>query len=153
MHNWVATAVGPWLLAMQPGDAAARELPPAQERMKLCNSRAKDKGLEGAERGKFMNACLNGQAQPAGPSVRQQRHEKCNASARERALEGAERRGYMTECEKAPAVKNASARETGRDCERRAGAPRPQGGEGRPPAKRQLPAPAEGPRPAKGAPA
>ena len=131
MRTSVAAALGLWLLAMDPGNAAARELTPAQERMKVCNSRAKDKGLEGAERGKFMNACLDGQGRPAGPNVRQQRHEKCNASARERALEGAERRGYMTECEKAPAVKNASARETGRDCERRAADRRLEGDERR----------------------
>jgi len=131
MRNSVAAALGLWLLAIDPDDAAARELTPAQERMKVCNSRAKDKGLEGAERGKFMNACLDGQEQPAGPSVRQQRHEKCNAIARERTLEGAARRGYMTECEKAPAVKNASARKTGRDCERRAADRRLEGDERR----------------------
>src|SRR5207248_9143202 len=113
-----AAAVGLWLPAMGPGDVLAGELTPAQERMKACNSRAKDKGLEGAERGKFMNASLNGQGKPADLSVRQQRHERCNAIAKERALEGAERRGYMTECEKPPAVKNASVRHATLDCER-----------------------------------
>ena len=52
--------------------------------------------------------------------MRQQRHDECNGAARERRLDGAERRGYVTECEKPPAVKNASARDTTRDCERRA---------------------------------
>jgi len=37
----------------------------------------------------------------------------------------------MTECEKAPAVKNASARETARDCERRAADRRLEGDERR----------------------
>lgn len=114
-----AAAIGLWLAAASPSAAEARELTPAQERMKTCNLRAKEKALKGAERGKFMNACLNGR-KPAPLSVRQQRHEKCNAIARERALEGAERRGYMTECEKPPAVKKAAKRDSARDCAERA---------------------------------
>ncbi|MFN2643957.1 MAG: PsiF family protein [Burkholderiales bacterium] len=100
--------------------ALTRDLTPAQQRMKACNGRAKMQGLEGAERGKFMNACLNGDNKPATLSVRQQRHEKCNTEARGRALEGAERRGYMTECEKGPALRSTSVGDTARDCEQRA---------------------------------
>jgi hypothetical protein len=141
-----AAAVGLWLLAMGLGDGLARELTPAQERMKACNSRAKDKGLEGPERGKFMNACLNGQGKPADLSVRQQRQQKCNAIAKERGLEGAERRGYMTECEKPPAVKNASVRHTTLDCERRAAGRRLEGDERRAYVKGCLAAADEDPR-------
>jgi len=115
-----ATAIGIWLAVASSEDALARELTPAQQRLQDCNSRAKEKGLQGTERGKFVNACLAGSGKPASTSVHQQRHDECNAAARERRLDGAERRGYMTECEKPPAVKNASARDTSRDCERRA---------------------------------
>ena len=86
-----------------------------------------EKGLQGSERGKFMNACLDGNDKPASTSVRQQRHDECNAIARERRLDGAERRGYTTECEKPPAVKNASSRDTPRDCEARADGRRLEG--------------------------
>jgi hypothetical protein len=120
-----AAAIGIWLAAASPRQAHA--LTPAQQRMQVCNSRAKDKALKGTARGKFMNACLNGEAQPAETSVHQQRHDKCNAIARERKLDGAERRGYMTECEKPPAVKSASERDTSRDCERRADGRRLEG--------------------------
>jgi hypothetical protein len=115
-----AAAIGIGLAVAGPADALATELTPAQQRMQLCNSRAKDKGLQGTERSKFMNACLDGRATPAPTSVRQRRHDQCNATARERRLAGAERRGYVTECDKPPAVKNASERDTPRDCGRRA---------------------------------
>jgi psiF repeat len=122
-----AAAIGIWLAVASLTDALARDLTPAQKRMQVCNSRAKEKGLQGTERGKFMNACLDGSDKPASTSVRQQRHDQCNAVARERRLDGAERRGYTTECEKPPAVKNASARDTPRDCERRADGRRLEG--------------------------
>jgi len=113
-----AAAIGIGLAVAGPTDVLA--LTPAQQRMQVCNSQAKEKRLQGTERSKFMNACLDGNREPAGTSVRQQRHDQCNATARERRLAGAERRGYVTECEKPPAVKNASGRDTPRDCEQRA---------------------------------
>jgi psiF repeat-containing protein len=118
--RYAAAAIALSLAAGHVAQALTRDLTPAQQRMKTCSSRAKAEALQGAERRKFMNACLNGDAQPAELSVRQQRHEKCNTEARVRALQGAERRGFMTECEKGPALKSASAEDTERDCERRA---------------------------------
>jgi len=122
-----AAAIGIGLAVAGPADALAAELTPAQQRMQVCNGRAKHQGLQGTERSKFMNACLNGRQKPAEPSVRQQRHDACNDTARERRLAGAERRGYVTECDKPPAVKNASNRDTRRDCEHRADGRRLEG--------------------------
>ena len=139
-----AAAIGIWLAAASPRQAHA--LTPAQQRMQVCNSRAEEKALKGTERGKFINACLNGKAEPAETSVHQQRHDKCNAIARERRLEGAERRGYVTECEKPPAVKSASGRDTPRDCERRADGRRLDGDDRRAYLKGCLDAAGEGER-------
>ena len=141
-----AAAIGIGLAVASLTDALARELTPAQQRMQTCNSRAKEQRLQGTERGKFMNACLNGSDKPAGTSVRQQRHDECNGAARERRLDGAERRGYVTECEKPPAVKNASARDTARDCERRADGRRLEGDDRRAYLKGCLDAAREGER-------
>ena len=121
-----AAAIGIGLAVAGLTDALA--LTPAQQRMQMCNSRAKEKGLQkGTERSKFMNACLDGRDKPATTSVRQRRHDQCTATARERRLAGAERRGYMTECEKPPAVKEASARDIRGDCEQRADGRRLEG--------------------------
>ena len=102
------------------GAGVARDrLTPAQKRLQSCNTRAKEKQLEGTERSHFMSACLKGREGDGRPlSPRERIHETCNQAARGR--EGAERRGYMTECEKAPAVHEGSRRETEKDCGRRA---------------------------------
>jgi hypothetical protein len=102
------------------GAGVARDrLTPAQKRLQSCNTRAKEKQLEGTERSHFMSACLKGREGEGRPlSPRERIHETCNQAARGR--EGAERRGYMTECEKAPAVHEGSRRETEKDCGRRA---------------------------------
>ncbi|HET7366642.1 MAG TPA: PsiF family protein [Burkholderiales bacterium] len=99
--------------------AAARELTPAQQRMKACNTQAKEKQLAGAARNHFMTSCLNGDGSPRKLSARQRLHEECNARAR--GLEGAERRGFMTQCEKGEAgVEQTSEREQQENCARRA---------------------------------
>jgi psiF repeat-containing protein len=97
----------------------AGELTPAQQRMKTCNTRAKERGLERAERRHFMTDCLNGHdGEGHALTPHQEKHEECNAQAR--GLEGAERRGYMTECEKSDVAKRTAPREKAKNCARRA---------------------------------
>lgn len=100
--------------------AGAHELTPAQQRMRTCNTRAKERALDGAERTRFVNECLKGHDGDAHPLTPQQKkHEECNAAAR--GLEGAERRGYMTQCEKSEQAKRAARpRDKAKNCERRA---------------------------------
>lgn len=101
------------------GAAAAGELTPAQQRMKACNTQAKEKQLDGAARNRFVTACLNGDGHASAVTPRQRLHEQCNERAR--GLEGAERRGFMTQCEKgAAAAQAASAPEQQKNCARRA---------------------------------
>ena len=121
----VATAL---MLAV--AGAAARELTPAQQRMKACNTEAKEKQLEGAERNHFMRGCLNGDGNTHKLTARQRLHEECNERAR--GLEGAERRGFMTQCEKGEAaVKATSERDQQKNCARRADGRRLAGDERR----------------------
>jgi hypothetical protein len=99
--------------------AAARELTPAQQRMKACNTQAQANRLEGAMRSRFMTTCLNGDGHERELTPRQRLHEECNARAR--GLVGAERRGFTTQCEKGEsATKSASEREQQANCARRA---------------------------------
>jgi psiF repeat len=117
----VAAVLTALLCAAAAGPGTAREdLTPAQQRLKLCHARAKDKQLEGTERNHFLTACLEGSDGDGRPlTPRERTHEMCNEAARGR--EGAERRGYMTECEKAPAARSHRAPgETEKDCGRRA---------------------------------
>jgi hypothetical protein len=87
--------------------------------MKACNTQAKEKQLQGAERNHFMTGCLNGDGKTRKLSERQRLHEECNERAR--GLEGAERRGFMTQCEKGEAAAEAtSEREQQKNCARRA---------------------------------
>jgi hypothetical protein len=106
-------------LVLAASGAAARELTPAQQRMKACNTQAKAKELQGAARNRFMSACLNGDDHARAVTPRQRLHEQCNERAR--GLEGAERRGFMTQCEKGEAaVESTSEREQQKNCARRA---------------------------------
>jgi len=98
--------------------AAARDLTPAQQRMKSCNTQAQAKGLDGAERNRFITACLNGDGHPRVQTPRQRLHDECNERAR--GLEGAERRGFMTQCEKGAAAAQAPQRDQEKNCARRA---------------------------------
>lgn len=102
-----------------PSDATARELTPAQQRMRTCNTRATERALEGAERRHFMTDCLNGHDGDGHVlTPHQEKHEECNDEAH--GLEGAERRGYMTECEKSDVAKRTPPREKAKNCARRA---------------------------------
>ena len=100
--------------------AFARDLTPDQQRMRACNTQAKQKQLEGPERNHFMTSCLNGNGGNGRRlTLKQRRHEECNAQAH--GMEGAARRGYMTECEKSDHAKQTTAeREKMKNCHRRA---------------------------------
>ena len=106
-------------LMLAASGAATRELTPAQQRMKACNTQAKAKELRGAARNRFMSACLNGDGEARAVTPRQRLHEECNERAR--GLEGAARRGFMTQCEKGEAaMESTSEREQQKNCARRA---------------------------------
>ena len=106
-------------LMLAAAGAAARELTPAQQRMKACNTQAKERQLDGAARNHFMTSCLNGDGNARKLTARQRLHEECNERAY--GLEGAERRGFMTQCEKGEAaVKTTSESEQHKNCARRA---------------------------------
>jgi hypothetical protein len=106
-------------LMLAAAGAAARELTPAQQRMKACNTQAKERQLDGAARNHFMTSCLNGDGNARKLTARQRLHEECNERAY--GLEGAERRGFMTQCEKGEAAAKATSEsEQQKNCERRA---------------------------------
>ena len=99
--------------------ATARDLTPAQQRMKACNTQATAQKLDGAARNRFVTACLNGESHARAVTPRQRLHEECNERAR--GLEGAERRGFMTQCEKgAASVETTSESDRQKNCARRA---------------------------------
>lgn len=68
-----------------------------QEKMKDCNKDAKERGLKGEERKKFMKVCLSSDAEKEKIS-QQQRMKDCNRDAKERALKGEERKKFMSVC-------------------------------------------------------
>lgn len=105
-------------------------LTPAQQRMRACNTQAKQKGLEARERSRFITDCLNGRKGSRPLTPIQARNEACTREADERKLEGAERRGFMSDCTKPERVKQQTAdRVKVRNCNRRAEARRLDGEE------------------------
>jgi hypothetical protein len=106
------------LLTLAASAAGARELTPAQQRMKACNTQAKAKKLDGAARDVYVTACLNGDGHARAATPRERLHEECKERAR--GLEGAERRGFMTQCEKGAAAQAVSEPEQQKNCARRA---------------------------------
>ena len=97
-------------------------LTPDQQRMRACNTQAKEKPLSGAERSRFMSHCLNGRNGKAPtPTPRQAKNESCTKEADERRLEGAARRGYMSDCVRPDRVKQQTAEsDKMKNCNRRA---------------------------------
>lgn len=96
-------------------------LTPAQQRMRACNTQAKQKGLEARERSRYITDCLNGRKGQRPLTPIQAKNEACTKEADRRALEGAERRGFMGECTKPDQVKHETAQQTRlRNCNRRA---------------------------------
>jgi hypothetical protein len=97
-------------------------LTPDQQRMRACNTQAKEKQLSGAERSRFMTHCLNGRngAAPK-PTAHQAKNESCTKQADGRALEGAARRGFMSDCVKPDREKQQTAeRQKLKNCNHRA---------------------------------
>ena len=100
---------------------AADGLTPAQQRMRSCNTQAKHKHLNGAERSHYLTDCLNGRKAGHPLTPLQAKNEACTKQADRRSLEGAERRGFMSECIKPDAVKEETAEEIRvQNCNRRA---------------------------------
>ena len=96
-------------------------LTPAQQRMRACNTQAKQKGLEARERSRYITDCLNGRKGERPLTPIQARNEACTKEADHRGLEGAKRRGFMGECAKPDRVKHETAEHTrARNCNRRA---------------------------------
>lgn len=70
---------------------------PQQERMKSCNTEARDKKLSGKPRKDFLSDCLSAKTTaPLNPQ--RQKMTDCNASAAAQKLSGAARRKFMSSC-------------------------------------------------------
>ena len=91
---------------------SANALTMQQEKMKGCNTQAKDQHLSGESRQGFMKTCLS-TAPAAAPAAaaapvaaapakmltpQQEKMKTCNADARTKALKGADRRAFMKTC-------------------------------------------------------
>jgi hypothetical protein len=99
----------------------AEGLTPQQQRVRACNTQAKEKGLEKRERSRFITDCLNGRKGKRPLTPIQAKNEACNQEADHRRLDGAARRGFMSECVKPDQVKEETAHGTRvRNCNRRA---------------------------------
>ena len=100
---------------------AADGLTPEQQRMRACNTQAKQKGLEARERSRYITDCLNGRKGRRPLTPIQAKNEACTREADHRGLEGAKRRGFMGECTKPDQVKHETAERTRlQNCNRRA---------------------------------
>ena len=109
-----------WLLSHE-GALAADGLTPAQQRMRACNTQAKEKGLEKRARSRFITDCLNGRKGERPPTPLQARNEACTKKADSRHLEGAARRGFMSDCNKPDRVKRETPQHVKvENCNRRA---------------------------------
>jgi len=100
---------------------AADGLTPAQQRMRACNTQAKEKGLEARARSRFITDCLNGRHGKRPLTPLQARNEACTREADSRHLDGAARRGFMSDCNKPDQVKQETPQQVKVDnCNRRA---------------------------------
>jgi hypothetical protein len=100
---------------------AADGLTPEQQRLRGCNTQAKQKGLEARERSRYITDCMNGRKGGRPLTPIQAKNETCTREADSRRLEGAQRRGFMGECTQPDQVKHETAERTRlRNCNRRA---------------------------------
>ena len=100
---------------------AADDLTPEQQRLRACNTQAKEKGLSARERSRFITDCLNGRKGERPLTPLQARNEVCTKEADSRHLEGAERRGFMSDCNKPDEVKQQTPQHVKvENCNRRA---------------------------------
>jgi len=100
---------------------AADGLTPDQQRMRACNTQAKEKGLEARARSRFITDCLNGRKGERPLTPLQARNEACTRKADEQKLQGAARRGYMSDCTKPDRVKQETPQNVKvANCNRRA---------------------------------
>jgi hypothetical protein len=96
-------------------------LTPEQQRLRSCNTQAKEKGLSARERSRFITDCLNGRKGDRPLTPLQARNEACTKEADSRHLEGAERRGFMSDCNKPDQVKEQTPQHVKvKNCNRRA---------------------------------
>jgi hypothetical protein len=100
---------------------AADGLTPEQQRLRSCNTKAKEQGLSSRERSRFITDCMNGRKGKRPLTPLQARNEACTKEADSRRLEGAERRGFMSDCNKPDRVKQETPQHVKlENCNRRA---------------------------------
>ena len=88
-----AVAFAPAVFAADPPKAAEpKAANPQQERMKVCNEKAK--GKSGDDRKKFMSSCLSGDAPPK--MTQQEKMTYCNKQATGKS--GDDRKKFMSSC-------------------------------------------------------
>ena len=83
--------------------AAEEKMTAQQSKMGDCNKTANKKELSGAERKKFMSACLKGGAGDAPattdkPADQKQKMAYCNKEAGAKQIKGDERKKFMSNC-------------------------------------------------------
>ena len=76
--------------------------PAQQNKMKVCNAQADEKGLSGEgkgdERKAFMKECLSTKSAKSGKTAQQEKMKACNKEAGEKKLAGDERKTFMSTC-------------------------------------------------------
>lgn len=75
---------------------------PHQEKMASCSKDARDKGLKGEHRKKFMSDCLSAEKSQAKIS-QQEKTRSCDKEAADKMLKGDEHKKFMAQCLKGPA--------------------------------------------------
>jgi hypothetical protein len=82
----------------------------AGNKLGACSTEAKEKGLKGEERNKYLSACAKGGAAASAPAVAASADAKkaqgsklgaCSKQAKEKGLKGEERNKFLSECSKA----------------------------------------------------
>lgn len=99
-------------LLFLPGFALPQDKATAQqERMRACNSQAKEQSLKGEERQQFMSSCLKAERGGKQLTAQQERMKTCNAQAASRELKGEERKQFMSTCLKNEGASAGSGQE------------------------------------------
>ena len=85
------------------GTPVAIAAPEQQNKMKVCNERANEKGFgegKGDERKAFMKDCLSAKSGKGGggKDTQQNKMKTCNKAAGEKQLKGDERKQFMSDC-------------------------------------------------------
>ncbi|WP_455389210.1 PsiF family protein [Petrachloros mirabilis] len=98
----IASLVVVSFFSLAMGSVPIADAAPAQQnKMKVCNAQANEKGLgegKGEERKAFMKECLSAKPATDGKAAQQEKMKACNKEAGEKKLAGDERKKFMSTC-------------------------------------------------------